>query len=64
MLAQGFVTWSEERNKGCKSTPSFPQEESKGVKYKYLYIRAGQTGSEAVLPPATSSYVVVKPECF
>lgn len=33
-------------------------------KYKYLYIIAGQTGSEALFPPATSSHVVVKPECF
>lgn len=43
MLARRFVTWPEEHNKGRKSLPSFTQEESKGVKYKYLYIIAGQT---------------------
>lgn len=63
-LAGRFVPCSEERNKGCKSTPSFTQEESKRGKCKYLYIIAGQTGSEALLPPATSSHMVAKPESF
>lgn len=64
MLAGRFVTWSEECNKGCKSTPSFTQEERKIREYKYLYIIAGQTGRVALLPPATSGHMVAEPECF
>lgn len=62
MFAWSFITRSEECRRGCKSTPSFTLEESKGVEYKSLYITAGQIESEARLPSAMLLHMEMKPK--